>query len=100
MTPAEIERYIDSRNRVKEQEMKERAIFDYNLANLIGISVSRIYSKSNKFPSIEEAYPTLFKKEEIEQVKEDKITEQSVANFMAFADNFNSRFREVAKNDE
>lgn len=97
MTLAEIVRYAESQNRRKQQEYKERAIFDYNLANLIGVSISRLYSKSNKYPSIQEAYPTLFNVEEDEEAKQNQITERSVTNFKKFAESFNKKFREVAK---
>ena len=100
MTIAEIRRIAESRNRTKLRDMKEKAVFDYNLANLIGVSISRVYSKSNKYPSIEEAYPTLFTEEEIEKVKEQNRIEKSVANFRAFADRFNQKFEGVAKVDE
>lgn len=92
MTIAELVRAVESKQRVKKQELKEKAVFDYNLANLVGVSISRVYSKSNKYPSIEEAYPTLFSNEEIEQAKEQQKMEQSVINFRNFADSFNTRF--------
>lgn len=92
MTIAEIRRIAESRNRTKIRDLKEKAVLDYNLANLIGVSISRVYSKSNKYPSIEEAYPTLFTEEEIAEAKENSRIEKSVANFRAFADRFNKNF--------
>ena len=42
------------------RERQDRAFFDYQLSNLIGISVSRLFSSDGKFPEIHEAYPSIF----------------------------------------
>ena len=60
MTPAEVGRYVESRQRVMKREAKEQAARDWTLADLIGRSVSRLYSKDARMPEIWEAYPTLF----------------------------------------
>ena len=66
MTLSELTRAIESKKRVDKVRLQEKANFDYILANLIGKSISRIYSSSNKMPDISEVYPTLFdSKEEI-----------------------------------
>ena len=42
------------------RERQDRASFDYQLSNLIGISVSRLFSSESKIPEIHEVYPTIF----------------------------------------
>ena len=100
MTIAELERSIDSKKRVKLQEAKDKATFDYLLANLIGKSVARIYSSSNEYPPIEEAYPMFFDSEEIQEQKARKKAELSALRFKQFATSFNSKFnKEEAKDN-
>ena len=98
MTIAEIERAIDSKKRMQKAQAQEKASFDYILADLIGKSISRIYSSTNEMPNIAQVYPTLFNTEDIEQAKAEKQAELSVARFKQFAKSFNSKFnKEVAK---
>ena len=97
MTIAELMRVIDSRERVKKEQLRERAIFEYNLADLIGRSMARLYSSSAKMPDISAVYPTLFDSEEIKSQKQAKLNKLSVARFRQFADTFNKQFKEVAK---
>ena len=94
MTIAEIFRYIESKKRVQKQRSQEKAIFDYKLAELVGVSVSRIYSKSVSMPPIEEAYAAFFDKKEIEEQRQEKQDELSALRFKQFADAFNKKFRE------
>lgn len=98
MTIAELSRVFDSKKRRMKAEAQEKAYYDYVLADLIGRSISRLYSKSAKLPSIDEAYPNLFEaeKEDI-TVKQDEI---SAMRFKQFADAFNKKFKkEVSKED-
>jgi hypothetical protein len=60
MTLAEVNRAIESKQRVQKREQQEKASFDYILADLIGRSVARVYSSSNKLPAIEEVYTSIF----------------------------------------
>lgn len=99
MTIAELARYINSQKRVMIREAKEKAASDYILAELIGRSVSRIYSSSAKYPSISEAYPSLFDSEEIAEKRQEKKDEMSVIRFKQFAKSFNEKFKE-AKREE
>jgi hypothetical protein len=89
MTLAELERAIESKKRVKKREEQERASFDYVLADLIGRSISRIYSSSAKMPELSEAYPTLFDSEEIQEKKQVKKDELSAMRFRKFAQAYN-----------
>ena len=100
LTIAELIRLIDSKKRMLKARAQEKASFDYILADLIGRSVSRIYNSSNRIPSIEEVYPSLFDSKEIEEKKAEKKAELSALRFKQFADSFNKRFKEVAKEND
>lgn len=91
MTLAELEREIESKKRMYHQQAKEKASYDYILADLIGRSISRIHSSSNKMPSIAEVYPSLFVAEEIEEQQRAWEMEQSTIRFKQFAEAFNKR---------
>lgn len=93
MTFLEVERAIESYKRVTKAQAQERASFDYILADLIGKSVSRIYSSANTMPDIAEVYPTLFNSQEIEQSRKQKIDELSALRFKQFAQSYNQRFK-------
>lgn len=92
MTLAELGRSIESKKRVMKDRAKEKASYDYILANLIGISVSRIYDKNAKLPEITTVYPTLFDSAELQEQKQKKQDELSAARFKQFANSFNKRF--------
>lgn len=60
MTYGEAAASIKSYNRRTKARLRERAMMDHALANLIGISCARIMGSSGKYPSLPEAYPELF----------------------------------------
>ena len=95
MTLAEVNRAANSKIRVTKIEDEKRASFDYILADLIGKSVARIYSSSNKLPALSEAYPSLFSKETEEQKIQEKKAELSAIRFKQFANSYNKRFKGV-----
>lgn len=97
MTIAEINRYIESKIRVKKAKDQEKAYFDYTLADLIGRSVARIYSSSNRLPDIAEAYPKLFDSEEMKRKKQEQIDNLSAARFKQFAQTYNNKREEGKK---
>lgn len=100
MTLAELERAIDSKRRIQKLEAQEKASYDYILADLIGKSVSRIYSSSSTMPEISDVYPTLFDSKEIEEKKREKQAELSALRFKQFATSFNKQFNKEAQNIE
>lgn len=100
MTVAELTRAVKSKKRQLKQQAQERASADYILADLIGRSVSRIYSSSATIPSISEAYPSLFDAEVIEEQTAAKRDELSALRFKQFANSFNAKFKEGAKANE
>ena len=59
-TYGEMLRFMKAYSNRLLRERQDRAFFDYQLSNLIGISVSRLFSSNGKFPEIHEAYPSIF----------------------------------------
>ena len=82
-----------SKQRTTITESKERAVFDYLLADLIGKSVSRIYSNSARMPELYEVYPSLFEQEDIEEKKQEQRDNLSALRFKQFAQSYNNRFK-------
>ena len=95
MTPAEIERAVASKQRVRKIEAQERAGYDYILANLIGKNISILLGSKESYPQIDEVYPDLFK--DIAQEQQQKIEEQkmnlSALRFKQFAQSYNTNFK-------
>lgn len=59
-TYGEMLRYMKAYSNRIQRERQDRAFFDYQLSNLIGISVSRLFSSDGSFPDIHDAYPGIF----------------------------------------
>lgn len=97
MTLAEVERAVESKKRVQKMEAREKANFDYILADLIGRSISRIYSSSAEMPNIADIYPSIFDKEEVEEAIQEKKNELFAARLKQFAQSHNKKIEEVAK---
>ena len=95
MTLAEAIRAIESKKRQKKAQAIEKATFDYIQADLIGRSISRIYSTSSNMPPIAEVYPSLFDSEDIEAQRQQKQDELSALRFKQFAQAFNKKFEGV-----
>ena len=104
MTPGEVVRYIESRNRMIKLETQEKASFDYIQANLIVKGISIVLGSKDAYPLINEAYPGLF--DDIQKEQEAKIKQQkenlSALRFKQFAQSYNNRFKnkEVHTKDE
>ena len=85
MTVAEVQRYMEG----YVWRLKSEAQLYYSLADLIGISVGRLLSKDVEYPTVAEAYPTLFEKELEQQRLEEEATTNAVNNFLARAQAIN-----------
>lgn len=100
MTIAELTRAVRSHNRKVKAEAQERAAHNYILADLIGRSISRVYSSSAKMPTLAEAYPSLFDSEELAEQQQHKKDELSAMRFKQFANFYNKKYMEgVSKNE-
>jgi hypothetical protein len=99
MTIAEAQRYVDG----AVWRMRTKAQYDYILADLIGISVSRVMSNEVQYPPIEDAYPNLFDKpseEEVEAKKEEIAITNSTNRFMEFALKHNASVKQKGENND
>ena len=104
MTPAEIGRAVDSKNRLIKMEAKQKASYDYILASLIVKGVSICLGDKSAFPSMQEVYPNLFDDlitEQAERIQKQKEA-LSTIRFRQFAQSYNERFKnkEVQKANE
>lgn len=97
MSISELVRLVASRKRVIELEAKEKATFDYILADLIGRSVARVNSSANRYPNIAEAYPSLFNTQEAAEEMQAKKDELSALRFKQFAQSYTNKRKEAAK---
>lgn len=93
MTVGEVKRAFLSYNRRHTNEAREKASYDYILADLIARSMARIYSSSATYPDISEIYPTLFDNKEIQEKKAEQKAALSALRFKQFAQSFNQRFK-------
>lgn len=100
MTLAELDRYFKSRERVLKNQERKQASYDYILADLIGRSIARIYNSSNKMPTISDAYPTLFSKEEVKRSKAELDRQRFIVGLQQFAQSYNKEFEGVAKDND
>lgn len=100
MTLAEAIRAIDSYNRVYNAQERQRAAFDYILADTIGRSMARVYSSSAKMPKLYEVYPTLFNSDEVKEQEQARRDELSVMRFKLFAQAHNDKYKGAIEEDE
>lgn len=99
MTIAELIRLVDSKKRTQLEAAKERAIYDYTLADLVGRSIGRLYSSANKYPTIADAYPSLFTTEEVDNILVEKKDTLSALRFKQFAQAYNDKNKEAANSE-
>lgn len=66
MTYEEMRLVIDSFNRREKARVQEMASMNYQLGNLVGMSVARLFDEKAKYPTLFEAFPTLFDDLEID----------------------------------
>ena len=100
MTIAELERWLKAQKQIELNKQKEKANFDFLLADLIGRSVARVYSDKSKYPDISEVYPWLFDKTDYEKREQEKRTELSIIRFREFANSYNKKFEKEVANKE
>lgn len=103
MTVGEVNRAIESRNRLKKLETQEKASYDYILAGLIGKHISLILTGKGTSPKLEEVYPGIFddRLEEQEEAAEQQRMNLSALRFRQFAQSYNSNYKQGgAKEDK
>lgn len=70
-------------------KQQERAYFDYRLADIIGVSIGRLFDKEVNLPSHYEVYPELF-----DAPPKSPMEDISVARFMQFAGAHNLKMKQ------
>lgn len=91
-TLAQITRYVESYNKQQQNKLQEKAYFDYQLANLIGVSVSRLLSKDAKYPTFEKAYPFINQSVQFKEVDEEWEMEVQRNKLREWAEQINKKF--------
>lgn len=92
MSIGEVSRRVASYNRVKIDNMKEKASFDYLLANTIASLMGHVLGDKGEPPKIEDIYPTLFKEQKTEEEQVQETAKKDITKVLAFAAQFNKRF--------
>ena len=96
MTPAEVNRAIKAKHKIRRIEAQERATYDYLQATLIVKGVSITLGSKESFPPIEEVYTGLFddiKEKQEEQIKQRKM-DLSALRFKQFAQSYNKNLKQ------
>lgn len=100
MTIGELTRATKSKLRVKKMEAREKASYDFTLAQIIGRACGLAFGTlKEQFPEISSVYPTLFDSEEIKQKQQERQAEISALRFKQFAESFNQRFHKEGAKD-
>ena len=95
-TLAQVTRYVESYNKQQENQLQEKAYFDYQLANLIGMSLSRLLNKNAKYPEFRKAYPFI-KSDTEKEVDEEWEMEKQHIKLMEWAEQMNKKFEKNKK---
>lgn len=93
-TLTQVTRYVEAHNKQQENQMQEKAYFDYQLANLIGMSVARLLSKNAKYPEFEKAYPFINQSSKSKETDEDWQMEVQRNRLREWAEQMNRKFNE------
>ena len=94
MTIGELSRAVRSKIRVQKHEARQKASYDYTLAQMVGRACGMAFGTvKTEFPEIASIYPTLFDSEEEKQKKQEQKAELSALRFKQFADSFNQKFK-------
>lgn len=101
MTVGEVNRAVESYNRVRQRKLQDRASLDYALAALIGKHVSIVLGDKSGVPDIKTVYPTLFNDDNELKEREEKLAKQklelSALRFKQYAQFHNNKFKGGAK---
>ena len=89
-TYGEMLRYMKAYSNRLLRERQDRAFFDYQLSNLIGISVSRLFCSNSKFPEIHEAYPSIFEPPSQEEIAMQRAREMQ-ARMIEYTEHHNAK---------
>lgn len=100
MTIAELDRAVESKNRILKREAKERATFDYIQAMLIGRAFAQTMSSGATFPELHEVYPAIFDAESRKEAQQEQKMQLSALRFIQFAQSYNQNYKGGIAKDE
>ena len=90
-TLSQITRYVESHCEHKQNELQERAYFDYILATLIKTAIGGVIDKKVKFPTLEKAYPFISKDNDKETDESWEMEKQHL-KLLEWAEQMNKKF--------
>jgi hypothetical protein len=95
LTVLEIREMIESYNRVKKQERKEKIIDSYRLSQMIANNVSLLLSNDAKLLEIWDYAPELFQeeKEQVEKARQEQEMRVHKERMRLFAESHNRKFK-------
>ena len=96
-TYREVINYMNAYRDRREIAFKDTITANLILGDLVGISVSRLFSKEAKYPSVLEMFPKLFGEEGEKMLKEQKekeLNERIKANMLAWGAHFKAKNNE------
>lgn len=95
-TFAEINLMLESKARVRENELRNELSIKYQMVDLMGASIGRMFAEGVEFPEIYQIYPELF--EDVESIREEQKAqakmELEAAKWKLWAANHNRQFAE------
>lgn len=93
-TLAQVTRYVEAYNKKQQNELQEKAYFDYQLASLIKVAIGSTIDRKVNFPSFEKAYP-LAKDSHKAEVDEEWEMEVQHHRLREWAEQMNKKFNVV-----
>lgn len=93
-TLAQVTRYVEAYNKKQQNELQEKAYFDYQLASLIKVAIGSTIDRKVNFPSFEKAYP-LAKDSHKAEVDEEWEIEVQHHRLREWAEQMNKKFNVV-----
>lgn len=95
LTVLEIREMIESYNRVKTQERKEKIIDSYRLSQMIANNVSMLISKDAKPLEVWDYAPELFQeeREQVERARQEQEMRMHKERMRAFAESHNRKMK-------
>ena len=95
LTVLEIREMIESYNRVKKQERKEKIIDSYRLSQMIANNVSLLLSKDAKPLEVWDYAPELFQeeREQVERARQEQEMKMHKERMRLFAESHNRKFK-------
>lgn len=86
LTPGAVTRFLEASNERRKRDLQTEAAMLHRLADLVGISVARLFGKNVKLPNVRESFPGIF-----DYDPEEERMQRSISNFKAFATAYNAK---------